>query len=176
MEHGHGHGHEDHANDPLGKKVGIQAALLAVMLAIVTILSHRAHTEGVMEKAEANDMWSYYQATKIKHHNLELGTDLIAALGAKGEAVDKIVHKYNEDKEKYDKRAEEIKEKAEHAAKHARHAEEQASKFDLGEGLLEIGLVLSSLYFISHKKMFPVIGLFSALGGIAMAAWGLLLH
>jgi hypothetical protein len=172
----HGHGHEGHADDPLSKKIGVQAALLAVMLAIVTILSHRAHTEGVMEKAEANDMWSYYQATKIKHHNLELGTDLIVALGAKGEAADKIVEKYKGEKEKYDKRAEEIKEKAEHAGKLAKHAEEQASKFDLGEGLLEIGLVMSSLYFISHKKMFPIIGLFSALAGIAMGAWGLLLH
>src|SRR3954468_14849594 len=116
MEHGHGH-EEGHANDPLSKKFGAQAALLAVALAIVTILSHRAHTEGVMEKAEANDMWSYYQATKIKHHNLELGTDLLAALGAKGEAADKMAEKYKEDKEKYDKKAEKIKEDAEHAGK-----------------------------------------------------------
>lgn len=174
MEHGHG-GHGD-SNDPLGKKVGVQAALLAVALAIVTIMSHRAHTEGVMEKADANDKWSYYQSTRLKAHNLELGTDLMSALGAMGEAAEKTLERYKEEKEKYEKKGEKIKEEAEHADHAAKHAEAQASRFDLGEGLLEIGLVLSSLYFISHKKMFPVIGLLSALGGIALAITGMMIH
>jgi hypothetical protein len=43
----------------------------------------------------------------------------------------------------------------------------------LGEGLLEIGLILTSLYFISKSKMFPSLGLIAALTGIAAAAYGL---
>src|SRR5215467_2187478 len=33
-----------HSADPAGKRVGVQAAIVAVLLAVVTILSHRSHT------------------------------------------------------------------------------------------------------------------------------------
>ena len=45
----------------------------------------------------------------------------------------------------------------------------------VGEGLLEIGLVLSSLYFISRKKMFPVLGIVAGIAGAAIALTGLLI-
>ena len=53
--------------------------------------------------------------------------------------------------------------------------EDQALRFDFGEGLLEIGLVLTSLYFIARSKLFPVVGVISALIGIGMAISGYLL-
>ena len=53
-------------------------------------------------------------------------------------------------------------------------AEHRALRYDLGEGLLEIALVLSSLYFISRKQMFPVIGIVAGIAGAALAITGLL--
>ena len=41
--------------DPLGLRVGVQASIIAVVLAVITILSHRAHTDAVLLKAAAND-------------------------------------------------------------------------------------------------------------------------
>ena len=41
--------------------------------------------------------------------------------------------------------------------------------------MLEIGVVLSSLYFIAHRKMFPVVALVFGLGGIGAAITGVLL-
>ncbi|MCU1263540.1 MAG: hypothetical protein JWO80_6425, partial [Bryobacterales bacterium] len=67
--------------DSFGQKIGILASFLAVMLAIVTIVSHRAHTKGVLVKADANDKWAYYQSKRIKLHNIELGEDLLSVLG-----------------------------------------------------------------------------------------------
>jgi len=43
----------------------------------------------------------------------------------------------------------------------------------VGEGLLEIALVLSSIYFIARKMMFPVIGVIAGVAGIAFALTGL---
>src|ERR1700730_765875 len=77
--------------DPRGQKVGVLAAVLAVGLAIVTIASHRAHTEGVLLKTEANDRWSFYQSKRIKLHSLELGEQLVALLGAKNPETAKAV-------------------------------------------------------------------------------------
>ena len=36
--------------------------------------------------------------------------------------------------------------------------ERRALRFDIGEGLLELGLVLSSLYFLARKNFFPIFG------------------
>ncbi len=53
--------------------------------------------------------------------------------------------------------------------------ERRALRYDFGEGLLEIALVLSSLYFISRKMLFPVIGIIAGVAGIVMAFRGLAL-
>src|SRR5438477_11820407 len=76
-------------HDPLGRRVGVQASMLAVVLAIVTILSHRAHTEAVLLKAAANDTWQRYQSTRVKLHAIEVGEDLVATLAAnaRGESM-----------------------------------------------------------------------------------------
>jgi Domain of unknown function (DUF4337) len=163
-----------HDADPVGKRVGVLAALLAVALAIVTIVSHRTHTEAIMQKSAANDAWAHYQATRVKFHNLELGQSLIGALGAKGEATEKLVADYGAQKKDYEARGKKIQDEAEQGDRAAEGAEHRALRYDVGEGLLEIGLVLSSLYFISRKRMFPVIGIVSGIGGIAIAITGLL--
>ena len=77
------HHETEHEPDPMGKKVGVMAAILAVFLAVVTIASHRTHTAAIMHKSSSNDAWSYYQATRIKLHNSELGERLVDLLGAK---------------------------------------------------------------------------------------------
>lgn len=172
LEIHHEHGHEE---DEFGKTIGIMAAVLAVLLAIVTIMSHRAHTEGVLLKTDANDKWSYYQANRIKFHNLELGTDLLNALPGKTPEAAETLSRYAKDKEKYSKQAKEIQEEANALEARTTALEKRALNYDFGEGLLEIGLILTSLYFISKSKMFPTVGLIASLGGIALAVWGYLM-
>src|SRR5208283_5096066 len=91
--------HEVEGSDPLGKTVGIMAAVLAVLLAVVTIVSHRAHTDAVLLKADANDKWSYYQSKRIKFHSLELGEDLLNAMPDKSPAAAKTLERYISEKQ-----------------------------------------------------------------------------
>src|SRR3954452_24736720 len=107
----HHHGGE-HEADPTGKRVGIQAAILAVLLAIVTIASHRTHTAAIINKSTSNDQWAYYQATRIKLHNTELGQNLIHMFGSKNEGAEKILAGYEKDKKKYEQQSEDNKNKA----------------------------------------------------------------
>jgi hypothetical protein len=163
-----------HGGDPMGQKVGVLAAALAVGLAIVTISSHRTHTEAIMQKSSANDAWAHYQSTRVKYHNLELGESLIAVLGGKGEGVEKALAGYAAQKKDYENRGKTIQAEAERDDHAAEAAERRALRYDIGEGLLEIALVLSSLYFISRKRMFPVIGVLAGIAGAAIAITGLL--
>lgn len=171
-EHLHAH-HPD--SDPAGKRVGVQAAIFAVLLAVVTILSHRTHTSAIMHKSTANDQWSYYQATRIKLHNSELGINILKVLGIKGEAEEKMVADYEKQAKKYEDQSKDNMEKAHSAEEGAEADEHRALRFDMGEGLLEMGLVLSSLYFIARKKMFPLLGLIAAIAGTIIGATGLMI-
>ena len=167
------HHESEHAADPTGQKVGVLAAVLAVFLALVTIVSHRTHTQGIVFKTEASDQWQYYQSRRIKFHNLELGEDLITVLGAKNEVAEKVLQKYQSEKERYKQEGEKIQAEAREKEQEAQHAERRALRYDLGEGLLEIGLILTLLYFLSRKKFFPVIGLIAGIAGLVMASTGL---
>jgi len=166
--------HEGHEADPLGKTVGVVAAVLAVFLAVVSILSHRTHTAAIMHKSTANDTWSHYQATRVKFHNLELGENLLEVVTAKGDAADKMRADYAKQKDKYEKQGKQIQDEATAADEASEADEHRALRYDIGEGLLEIGLVLSSLYFISRKKMFPVLGVTAGVAGTVVAITGLL--
>jgi uncharacterized protein DUF4337 len=161
--------------DPFGKKIGVLASILAVLLGIVTIVSHRAHTDAVLFKSDANDKWSFYQAKRIKFHSLELGVDLLKAMTAPDTAATETLSRYEKEKKRYTKESDEAQTDARKMDEKAADVEDQALRFDFGEGLLEIGLVLTSLYFISRSKLFPVVGVVSALLGIGAAISGYLL-
>src|SRR5205085_2806999 len=118
---------------------------------------------------KANDAWAHYQSTRVKYHNLELGENLATAFGAKGAGVEKMLADSEHEKKKYEEQGKEIQEDAKHQEESAESDEKRALRYDFGEGLLEIGLVLSSLYFISHKLMFPVMGVIAGLSGVGIA-------
>ncbi len=167
------HHEGEHQIESAGQKVGLQAAIMAVFLAVVTIASHRAHTEAVILRTEANDRWQYYQSRRIKFHGLELGEDLIATLGAKNESTAKVLERYRVEKDRYQNEGKEIQQEARKIEVEAKGAEQRAQHYDFGEGLLEIGLVLTSLFFISKKKLFPIVGLAAGIIGLAIALTGL---
>ncbi|MGB7621639.1 MAG: DUF4337 domain-containing protein [Terriglobia bacterium] len=164
-----------HESDPTGKKIGVLAAAFAVALALVTIVSHRTHTHAIVLRTEVNDQWQYYQSKRIKFHNLELGQDLIAALGANGEAAEKVLSRYGNEKGRYEKEGEDIQREARRIESEVSRVERRALLYDIGEGLLEIALILTSLYFISRKISFPVMGLVAGLAGGIVAVTGMLI-
>jgi hypothetical protein len=169
------HHESEHAIDPLGQKIGVLAAVLAVALAIVSIASHRTHTDTIIQKSAANDAWAHYQSTRVKYHNLELGENLVAVLGPNAEPARKMLADYAAQKKDYANRSLKIQSEAEAFDRAAEASEHRGLRYDIGEGLLEIALVLTSLYFISRKKLFPAIGILAGIAGAAIALTALAL-
>src|SRR5579864_7004975 len=120
------HEHEGGEHDPLGKTIGILASVTAVLLAIVTIMSHRAHTEGVLLKTDANDKWSQYQASRIKFHNLELGEDMLNAMPTRTPEANKILERYEKNKDKYSDEGKDIMKEAQDLEKKTTALEDRA--------------------------------------------------
>jgi len=165
----------EHAADPDTRRVGILVGVVGVFLSVVTIASHRAHTEAVIHRTEANDQWSYYQAKKIRENTEEVALSLIQSLGTDASKAEAVGHKLEAARAKYASDAEKIQEEARAKDKETELEEHRALRFDIGEGLLELGLVLCSLYFLARKVFFPVFGVLSSIAGAAMGVLGFML-
>ncbi|HKE29662.1 MAG TPA: DUF4337 domain-containing protein [Bryobacteraceae bacterium] len=167
------HHESEHAIDPLGQKVGVLAAALAVALAVVSIASHRTHTAAIIHKSAANDAWAHYQSARVKYHNLELGENLLEVLGTNNAAADKMHADYSSQLKKYGDQSADIQKEAQRDDTMADADEDRGLRYDIGEGLLEIAVVVCSLYFISRKKLFPVIALIAGSAGMVVAIAGM---
>ena len=150
-------GHE-HSNDEFGRRVGVAVGIIGIVLAAVTILSHRAHTQAVIERTAANDQWSFYQAKKLREHLEDVGSELATALTTDPARVQALVAKLDKEKDRYAHEAEEIQKDAKEKDGASAREEHRAVWLDFGEGLLELGMVLSSLYFLSKNRLFPLVG------------------
>ena len=167
-------GHHDHSGDTFGQGVGVAVGIIGILLAVVTIGSHRAHTQAVINRTEENDQWSFYQAKKIRQQVLDVGADLARSLSADESKVQAIVDKYTQQSQHYAQETKDIDKEARAKHEETERQEGRAVRLDLGEGFLELGLVLSSLYFLSKRKFFPVIGVTAAVIGTVLGILGFL--
>jgi hypothetical protein len=166
----------EHAEDPNTRRVGILVGVVGIFLSVVTIASHRAHTEAVIHRTESNDAWSYYQAKKIRENTSEVAMTLLQSLGSDPAKAEAPLAKLEAARAKYVSDAEKIQADARAKDEETNLEERRALRFDIGEGLLELGLVLCSLYFLARKSFFPIFGVLSSIAGTAMGIWGFLLR
>ena len=155
-----------HPTDAFGQRVGVFIGLVGILLAAATILGHREHTAAILEKTEANDQWSYYEAKRIKKDGADTAIQVIGALGGGAPGAQDARKRLATEAARYDRESEPVKALAESHEVASKHAEVRAVSFDLAEGLLEFGLVLSSLYFLSRRPFFVALGAPAALIGL----------
>lgn len=169
--------HHEHQDDPLVVPVSVTISILAVLVAIVTLMGHRAHTEELSRETQAASRWEQYQAKSIRQRMTQIGSDVLSVVApldkAKGEQLaqkyEKEVEHYASDKEDVSKIAEELEAERDRAMR-------RADRFDLGEVLLEIGLVICSLTLLAKRKIFWVGGTVVGLVGLGVALTGFLMH
>ena len=170
--------HAEHAkHDPSLAPISLTMALLAVLLAVVTLLGHRAHTEEVVMQAKSSDQWAFYQAKNIRRHTDELFIDLTSVeTTTDAAALAKLREKYSGEASRYKDEQKEIEEKAREMEAEVAHERNRADRFDLAEVFLEIGLVITSITLLSGRRIFWALGIVLGVVGIVVAATGFLVH
>ena len=167
------HGRENPSLAP----ISVTMAILAVFVAVVSLLGHRSHTEELLMQNRATDQWAYYQAKNIRRHNYEMSLDLLSLIEFKDkEQAAKIHDKYQKEADRYTKEQADIEEQAKELEGESAGAQRKADRFDLGEVFLEIALVISSLALLSRKRFYWFLGIISGVAGLAVAATGMLMH
>ncbi len=165
--------HHEH-NDPESiKAISLSISVLAVLVAMVTVLGHRAHTEAVLMEARASDTWNEYQAKKIRMDNLTVTVDLLGLQPSNDAGA--VAAKTNEYKEHIARlqsdMAEEQKQAREFEAEVTR-AEKKAARYDLSDALLQIAVVLSSITLFTRNRSYFLLGILLGLIGLVLAAAG----
>jgi hypothetical protein len=69
------------------KIIGLTTAITAVLLAVVTLLSHRAHTEEIKLQTKVNDGWGFYQAKHERSYEFARHAEDAVRAGANDVAV-----------------------------------------------------------------------------------------
>jgi hypothetical protein len=152
-------------------------AILAVCVAIVSLLGHRMHTEELLTQNHATDQWAYYQAKNIRKHNYEMSLDLLALVEFKDkEQATKVSEKYRSEADRYTKEETEIEDQAKEFEAESARDQRKADRYDLGEVFLEIALVITSLALLTKNRLYWALGLIGAASGLVIALTGHLMR
>jgi hypothetical protein len=168
------------ANEDKGESltsISLAISILAVLVAMVTVLGHRSHTEAILMQSRVADQWNLYQAKKIRMDSLSVTVDLMAiqpsldpaAISAKRAEYKAHIEKWKADLAEEQQKAHEY----EHEVT---HAERQAGHYDLGEALLQISVVLSSITLFTRRRSYFFLGLSIGAIGLLIAASAIFVH
>jgi hypothetical protein len=152
-------------------------SLLAVLVAVAALLSHRAHTEEVLLQNKATDTWGYYQAKNIRRHTMTQVNELLKVLPLKDAAAAAELLKKNEAEiAKSTVEQKEIQKEATEMQDEVKILEHRANRYDLGETLLEVGLVICSITLLTKRRTYWLAGIGFGVAGIALTILGLMVH
>ncbi len=70
----------EHAHERGEKGIGLTMAIVAVLLAIATLMGHRTHTEEGLIQGKIVDEWNFYQAKHIRAHEYGAIAEMAALL------------------------------------------------------------------------------------------------
>jgi len=154
--------HIHHAKEPFDKVVAGTMAIIAALLAMVSVLGQHFTTQTLLKQQESSDQWAFYQAKNIRRYSAQMGQDVLTQMKAPADAIGKYV----KDGEKYDNQMEEIQKEAKALAGERDDAESKSKRFHVGEVFLEIAIVLSSLAILTKMKAMYVGGTVLAVVGV----------
>jgi hypothetical protein len=162
------HEHAEHAKEPFDKKVAVTMAIIAALLAIVSVLGHILSTEELLAQQKASDQWAYSQAKDIRRYDSEIARDMMKAL--KSFEADAVAEHYSGNAEKYKKDHDDIQEKATEYEKERDHKGDQALRLEISEVFLEVGIVFASLAILSKRSLVWYLSMLMAVAGVGIAA------
>ena len=169
--------HGEHGENPLIIPVSVTMSILAVLVAVATLFGHRAHTEELLLQAQATDQWAYYQAKNIRLHEMQSMVDLLNVVTTQDkEKTELLREKYQKEVQRYSSDKDSISEKAKEQENERDLLRAKADRFDAGEGILEIALVICSLTLLTDKKFFWYAAILIGSVGIVISLGGFLHH
>ncbi len=168
------HLREDH---PLILPVSLTISIMAVFVAGVSLLGHRAHTEGLRLETQAASRWAQYQAKSVRLHEAQGFSDVVKLVAPLNKELgEELKDKYSKEVEHYEGDKVDVSKEAKNLEDERDLTVRQADRFDGGEVLLEIGLVICSITLLTKRKGFWLAGVLIGAVGVTVTATSFFLH
>ena len=157
--------------------VAVTLSILAVLVAIATLLGHRASTEEIILQTKATDQWALFQAKNIRLHEMQGFADLLGTLSpADKEKTEALREKYLKEIDRYEQEKDEASEQAKELEKERESSSRRADRYEAGEVILEIALIICSLTLLTKKRIFWLSGIALGLIGLGTTLSGFVVH
>jgi hypothetical protein len=166
------------------KIIGLTTAITAVLLAIATLLGHRAHTEEITLQGDRNTQWVNYDTKTIRASVYESDSKLATLMPGGKETADAFSEKAKAEREGEPERngkparqgADKVREKAQELDAEFKLTHRRADYYDSSELFLEISIVLCAIALLAEAKIYWQLSFITTAIGIGVALWGWFLH
>ncbi|PGH53188.1 hypothetical protein CRT60_25100 [Azospirillum palustre] len=180
---GHHHAEEnDEGGHGVKMSTAIYISVLAAVLAIVSVAGSNAGKELMASAIEASDSFAYYQSKTQRQISLRLAADELELLsaGMPAEAQAKALQRSTEYRQSADRMEaddgknsrKDLLNKAKAAEVRRDHAAAQDPYFDFAEGMLQLAIVLASVFAITNRGFILWASRALAAAGVLMAVDG----
>lgn len=167
-----GHALAQH-EDPSLLPVSITVSIVAVLLALVSLLGHRAHTRTIFAQNQTIAQWVYYESKATGRTSYDAILDFLPVAQLRDPAsAAKVKEKYQQKIGQIDREQKDLRAKADALEVEVARQENAADRFDLGDVWLEAALVIMSITLLTKKRLYWGMGLGLACVGIVVAATG----
>jgi Domain of unknown function (DUF4337) len=174
----------EHAQHAGQKGIGLTTAITAVLLAVATLLGHRAHTEEVVLQGDRNTQWVNFDTKRMQRTVHEDFALLAASLPEAKEKAAEFREKAKLEREGEPAKngapakqgTEAIRDKAVELDKEMKLTERRADFYDSSELFLEISIVLCSISLLAENKIYWKLSFVTTVIGVAVAVYGIILR
>jgi Domain of unknown function (DUF4337) len=172
----------EHAHQSGEKGIGLTMAIVAVLLAVATLMGHRAHTEETVIQGERNTLWVNYDAKRTDSKMYEIGAKLATVNPSFQELATELKEKSKSEREGEPARngapakegMDKVREHALEMDAEMKLTQRRADFYDAAELFLEISIVLCSISLLAEMKLFWKLSFITTLIGIGVVLWGFL--
>jgi hypothetical protein len=153
--------------------VSLTTSILAVLIALVALLGHRAHTRTIFAQNQSSGEWVDYASKATGRASYDALLDFLSVAQLRDPAgAGKVKEKFLQSIEQSDREQKEIEDKADALEHEVTRQETAADRFDFGDVCLEAALVITSVTLLTKRRLYWGIGIVLACVGLVIAATG----
>jgi hypothetical protein len=165
----HEHAEVVHSDRKLAP-ISVTMAVLAVAVAAISLLGHRAHNEVLLAQMYANFQKAELVGKTTQRHADAVLVQLIDALHPQNASqATTLKQKVQREQERYAGQEEEIAAEERRLELESNQARRKANRFNLGELFCEMALVLSSITLLTRQRTFWHAGIGAGTLGVILA-------
>lgn len=150
--------------------VSLTMAILAVSVAAISMLGHRAHNEVLLAQTRANFQKAELVGKRTQQHADTVLLEMLDVLNPQKTAqATALKEKLNREIERYANDGEQVQAAEQRLETESQLARRKANRLDVGELFCEMALVLCSITLLTRQRLFWFAGIVAAALGLVIS-------